>query len=127
MINMKIDIQQDKIIVYYYKEKININNTEFNEKIKSIFIKLIKKYTINLFGFSNVDVYHNNKYGLIIEINKVYDYDASSRVVDLKIKIYKNVLMYLEFDDYFFFSLPKNLFVINNKYYLNVDYLISYH
>ena len=121
MINMKVEFNENKIYVYLYQNDIDINNIEnLNNKIKIIFIKIIKKYNLDLYGFNKVVIYHNTKYGIVLEIEKIYSI-YPSKIIDLKIIIYKNTLMYLEFDDYYFVNKPKNLIIKNNKYYLNID------
>ena len=119
---MKVKFVNDKLFVYLYNEIVNIDDIdELNERIKKIFIKLIKKYQLDFYGLNKVTVYHNNKYGMVLEIEKIYSSVYEHSVIDLKIIIYKNVKMYLEFDDYCFLEKPKNLIIKNNKYYLSVD------
>ena len=118
---MKVEFKNEKIIVYLYNYDIDINNIdEINDWIKKLFIKLIKRYKLDFYGYNIVSVYHNKKYGLVLETTKLYQIYHSS-VIDLKIIIYKDVEMYLEFDDYYFLNQPKHLFMKNNKYYLNIN------
>ena len=118
---MKIETAMGKVIIYLYKIKLTINSIDvLNKEIKNLFIALIKRYGFNFFGYSKVIIYHNKKYGSVLEIEKIYE-SLNSNIIDLKIIVYKNVPMYLEFDDFHFPNIPKNLIIKNDKYYLNVN------
>ena len=125
---MKIDFSSEKIIIYLYQYQLNTNN--LYDEIRNIIIKLIKKYKINFYGYSVVSIYNNDKYGSILEIENIYEsneYNLNN--IDLRINIYKNVTMYLEFDDIFFNDIKKHLIVKKNKYYIdikNIDNLLEY-
>ncbi len=119
---MKIDYRDDKWIIYLYQYKLTIDDTnELNREIKNIFIKLIKMYYIDFLGFYMVHIYENKKYGFILEIYKIYENDFN--IIDLKLVIHKDVPFYLEMDDYLFDYKLNNLFVMNNKYYIDIKYL----
>ena len=123
MISMKIEFNNDKIIIYLYQIKLNFDNLNtLNSDIKKILIKLIDKYNVNLFGYSKVNIYHNNKYGSILEIEKIYNNDEFNvSTIDLRIIVYRNVPMFLEFDDFYFVKKPKHLIMKNNKYYIDIN------
>ena len=122
MINMKVLNEDGKILVYLYNDRVDVDNLdELNDIIRKLFIKLIKRYHISLFGYNKVTIYHNSNYGLIIEIKNIYEFDYPKEIIDLKLVVYKNSTMYLEFDNYYFSSKPRNLIYENNKYYLNID------
>ena len=122
MISMKLEVNDEKVIVYLYNELIDINNIDgLNKKIKDLFIKIMKRYNLDFFGYSKVNVYHNENYGLILEIEKIYNTDIRYNVIDIKIIVYKNVPIYLEFDDYYFVDKPKKLIEYNKKYYLEIN------
>ncbi len=124
MIGMKIEFANDKIIIYLYNYKLHISNIDLlNNEIKNIIIKLIKKYCLNFFGYSQVTIYSNKKYGNIIEIENISLNDFYSKTIDLKIIVYKNVSMYLEIEDYYFDEIPKNIIIKGNHYYFNLDSL----
>ena len=120
---MKIEFDINKIIVYLYQYQLNFDDINIlNSEIKKIFIKLIDKYQINFWGYSKVSIYNNDKYGNILEIEKIYSAsEFTLSTIDLKIIVYKNVLMYLEFDDYYFDKIPNGLIIKNNKYYLDIN------
>ncbi len=119
---MKVDFENNVIYVYFYEEKINLNDMmEVNNKIKKIIVRLIKRYKLNISGYNKVTVYHNSNFGLVLKIERMYNTISVTGIIDLKVIIYKDVDMYLEFDDYCFIERPKNLIVKNNKYYLNLE------
>ena len=117
---MKVKYQNNKIIIYLYNELIDVSHLdEINDKIKNIFIRLMKRYDVNFFGYSIVNVYYNKKYGIILEIVKLYDNEYGT--IDLKVILYRNVTMYLVFDDIYFDYRGKNYYYKNKKFYLNVE------
>lgn len=131
MISMKIEFVPDKVIIYLYRDRLSINNIDIlNKEIKNIFINLIKKYHLDFFGYSKVSIYNNPKYGNIMEIEKIYDHDFSSNVIDLKIIVYKNAPMYLKFDDYYFNIMQRRITNHRNKEYLinisDIDNITKY-
>lgn len=120
MIDMKIEFNDDKIVIYYYDKKLNINDiNNLNNEIKKLIIKLIKKYHISL-GYYKVTIYNNEYYGNILEIKKIYE-NNYQETIDLKIVVFKDVTMYFEFDDNYFDLANKNIFYKNGKYYININ------
>lgn len=121
MINMKIENEDNKTIIYIHNSDININDIDsLNKKIKDIFVKISKRGNIDFFGYNKVSVYHNKNYGIILEVEKLFNSEMNYHMIDLKIIVYKNTLMYLEFDDYYDF-LSKDFITVNNKYYLEIN------
>lgn len=124
MISMKIEKSDKKIIVYLYRYKLSFSNLEkLNEEIKNLFIKLIKVYHMNFFGYSKVDVYENKRYGSVLEIEKIYNNEFNIDIIDLKLIIHEDIPFYLEMDDYLFDIKPNDLYVLNNKFYINIEKL----
>ena len=120
--NMKIINDNDKIIVYLFKCKLAIDDyNRLNEEIKNIFIKLIKYYKLDLFGYLNVTIFHNDISGCFIEIEKLSIVGCKKDIIDLKILLYKNVPMYFEFDEYPLINNKMGeLKYENKKYYLEI-------
>ena len=119
---MKIEYKENKIIIYLYRYKLDINNVEkLNKEIKNIFIKLIKVYKMDFFGYSKVHVYENKKYGSILEIEKIYNNEFNLDIIDLKLIIHENTKFYLEMDDYVLDKEISNMFFKDNKYYVNIE------
>lgn len=121
MINMKIINDGEKIIIFLFNIDIDINDIDdVGKKIKNIFVKIMKRGNYDLFGYSKVNVYHNINYGVVLEVEKIYSSGSNYNLIDLKIIIYKNCLMYLEFEDDYGFEL-RTLMKYNNKYYLEIN------
>ena len=100
---MKIDFLNEKIIIYFYEKKINLDNIDsLNRKVKDIFINLIKKRHLKLFGYFKIHIYQNNTYGCIFEIEKIYQNSFNIEIIDLKLVVHRNVSFYLEIDDSLF-------------------------
>lgn len=122
MINMKIELINDKIIIYLYKYQLSFDSTvKLNDEIKSLFIKLIKVYHLDFFGYSKVHIYENKKYGSILEIEKIYNSEFNIEIIDLKLLVHRNTLFYLVFDDYYEFLKDKQMVIKNNKYYVDIN------
>lgn len=113
---MKIRTSKNKITVQIITQK-EISN--INDYIKKVILTLKRKHKVDIFGFYKVNVYINNKIGIIIDIIKDHDIDYINDLLDLKIKVYNNSPMFLEFDDYVFKE-KKDLIIKNNNYYLEV-------
>ena len=119
---MKIVNDNNKINIFMLENSLNVNNyNELNSEIKNLFIKLIKKYKLDLFGYLKVTVFHNNICGNYLEIDKLYNSGYKEDIIDLKIIVYKNVPVYLEFDEYPLLAIGKKIKCLNNKYYLEID------
>jgi hypothetical protein len=80
----------------------------------------MRRYNIDFYGYSKVNVYHNDYYGDILEIEKIYDTKTMYNMIELKIIVYKNVPMYFEFDDYCFFNRPKEIIIKDKKFYIEI-------
>lgn len=115
---MKVVSSDDKVTVFSY----DIEDSNINDYIKKMVLKLKKKYRINISGFYQINVYKNRKVGMIIDIIKEDDMDYFNDLVDLKIKVYNDSDVYFSFDDYFF-SKRRNVKVLDNKYYIDIEEL----
>lgn len=119
MISMKIEYQNDLLIVYLYKYIFSFNHKEeLYKEIKNLFINLIKNYHLDLNGYFKVDIYENLKYGVVLEINKIYG--NSNDFIDLKIILHHNTKFYLVMDDYHFFN-NHDVIIKDNKYYIDIE------
>ena len=91
MISMKIECNDEKIIVYLHRYKLNIDDIDkLNKDIKTLFIKLIRVYKLPLLGYSKVIIYHNKNYGSVLEIEKIYNSEYNRDIIDLKLIIFKD-------------------------------------
>lgn len=123
MIGMKIEVKEDKTIVYLYKYELSFDNIEkLNKEVKNIFIKLIKVYNLDLHGFLKVYVYCNKIYGYVLEIETLYN-DSDFEAVDLKLVIYENCEFYFKTDDYFLISKFDKIYYDEDYFYVNLKEL----
>ena len=114
----------ENIIIFIPNKLINFNYKEekdIEKFLKDKIIKLKKKYHKDISGFYNVNVYQNNKYGLIIELIHESDIDFFKDLIDIKVNVYYDSDIYLELDDYFLIEKYKNKYFYNNKYYISID------
>lgn len=114
---MKVVTKDRKTTVYTF-DSANTNN--INDYIKKLLLRLKKKYKMKFTGFYQINIYKNSLIGLIIDIIKEDEEDYFYDLVDLKIKVYENSTIYLEFNDYFFNN-KKKIKNLNNKYYMQID------
>jgi len=119
---MKIENIDEKVVIYLYRYFLSYDDKDkLNQEIKNIFLKLIKIYNYDFFGFNKVTIYENKIYGCIIEIEKIYSDSLYQDIIDLKVVVYNNVSFYFEFDDYIFPFYNKDIVKNNNKYYIKID------
>ena len=91
------------------------------KEIKKIFLKLIKYYSLKINGIYEVYLYENNKYGTVLEIKKQAELLFNPDIIDIKLKIYKNVNFYLKTNNYFILETYMNIYYKDNFYYINID------
>jgi len=123
---VKTIIKDDKIIVFLN----DINNIKFDDEnileeyFRELFRILNKKYNIKLNGYYNVDVYKDNNYGIILEIeNEDLDYYNYFNQIDMKINIIKNEIFLYEINyDYIDKEFINNsiCYKYNNRLYLKI-------
>lgn len=125
---MSIKYISDNILDIYLKKEL-IQNIDFKNKenledyLKKIFKTLKDKYNIKIEGYYEIDVYLDNNYGAILNLNREdFDYyDYFKNQVDMKISIIDNEFLY-EVED-----IPKSLLnkvsviIENNKIYLKIN------
>lgn len=115
---MKIEFQNEKIIVYLYRYVLDLENVEkLNKEVRNLFVKLIKTYNIDFFGYSKVHIYNNKKYGSILEIEKIYNNEFNREIIDLKLVIHEDTIFKFVFDDKYFDELE----YFKGKFYLDMD------
>ena len=87
---MKIDINNEDIIIIINQSIINFNykiKEELEEYIKKLILNMRKRYSLKLSGYYKVNVYQNDNFGIIFEINKLDDLDFFPDLIDLKISV----------------------------------------
>jgi len=91
---LKTIMEDKKIIVFLNNDEIksiDFSDDELlEEQFKEIFLKLNKKYDIELNGYYEINIYKDNNYGLIMEIvTEDFDYYNYFNQIDMKINISK--------------------------------------
>ena len=89
---MKTIMDDKKIIVFFNNKEldnIDLKDNEITENyFKKIFLKLNKKYNIDLNGYYEIEIYKDNNYGFIIEFTyEDLDYYNYFNQIDMKINI----------------------------------------
>lgn len=126
---MKLDIKNEKIVVYLYNYFFQTKEKDkLVKEIKNIFLKLIKTYNLNINRRYEVYVYENSKYGTILEIIEKDELLFPRELIDIKVKFINNTNIFLKTDNYFCLENYKNIYYFDNNFYINlldIDNLIS--
>ena len=105
------------IIVKIFKEHAKIFDIYDTEEVvlmfKSFFNKIKKKYDIN--GLCVADVYVNEAFGMIIEINNFYSFDDE---IDVKVSFHIDSIFLMEIMD---IDDSNEVYFYNNKLYALYD------
>ena len=120
---MRIVNSGNPLIIYVDKKNIVIdlsNKVEIEQYIKDLVVEINQKYEIKITGSYVADIYENKCFGLIIEMYKKQKLDFFPDLIDMKLNVHYDSIIYLEFDDYFLISKYLNVYTFNNKYYLNI-------
>lgn len=115
---MKIVFSDDVITVYTQIE----DDTNIDDFVKNLILKLKRKYRTKISGFYQINIYKNSRVGAIVDIFREDDDCYFNDLIDFKINVFENSDVYISFNDYFFND-RKDVFIINNKYYINVNSL----
>lgn len=102
-----------------FKVKINSSNKILNElskedKIKRIMLDLKKKYSFNIYGFYEVDIYNVNNFVTIYIFKRKDEDDYLYKTIELKINEHKNVPK-ISVDDFTLLKKYNKNIVENNK------------
>lgn len=117
---MKVEFINKKIVVYLYNQKLNLDDSkELSKNIKKIILSIINQYNYQFSGLFKVIIYENIKYGYVLEISLIKEYDYSD-YIDMKIEIKKHSPMYLVFDNYNYIEGIKKFIFKNNLYYVDI-------
>lgn len=115
---MIISKNDNLIIVKVFREHItdiDIYDVEMVcDFFKNLLIKIKKKYDIR--GLCYIDVYTNNEFGMIIEIDNIYQYDDE---VDIKISFHIDALFMKEVVD--IDNIENEIYYYKDKYYACYD------
>ena len=120
---MKIQVQDsDKIILYLYNYFFKTEEKDIIvREIKKIFIRLIKNYHFKIGGIYDVLVYENKNYGTILEIEKKEELLFNQDLIDIKVRIIKDIDFYYKTSDYFIIENYNNIYYQDNYYYLKIN------
>jgi len=118
-----VKIKNDKFITLYINKKlIEIDlkdKKELESYIKRMIVLLKKKNIDMLSGLYIARVYINDKYGIIVELELLEELEFFKDMYDLKMIIFDNSDIYLEFDD--LYNENKRMIYYNNHFYLNLE------
>ena len=120
---MIIKRNDNNYIIFLYKEE-DENIDFFNYELITNFFKNLLFYLkmkYKICGLCYIDVYVNNNFGMIIEIDNIYGED--NNVINSKIKFHINSIFLCEIDytdDYI-----KDIYYYEGKYYTHYNYEID--
>lgn len=125
---MKIDYINDtdfKLFVNnYFFDKIEYESKEeLMALLKSIIVKLKNSYNIIISGFYEVNIYILRNIGIEFHFNKCDNYTFSNKVIDLKMTVNLDPIVYLSFDNYDYISEYSILRYKDGKFYIKPDAL----
>ena len=120
---MKVDIINNKIVLYLRKElikNVDFNNLEILEKyFKKLVIKLNNIYNVKIEGLYNIKVFLDEIFGAVLEIEpENIDYYLTDEV-EMRIMVFNEKFLY-EINDIFNINNTK-IIKRCSKYYLNVN------
>lgn len=122
-------VSNTHFVIYINKDMIDVDinkKEEIESFIKDLVIDIKRIFGYKIRGMLDVNVYHNIKYGMVIEFIKLDSLDFFPDLIDLKLHIYKNALMFLEFDDYFVIKKYKKIYYKDNKFYIDINDFTKY-
>jgi len=119
---VKIKIENNNLLMYINNPDLTTKE-EIEDYIKELIFRLRKKQKRNVSGFYNVDVYQNNHFGVIIEMQKEDDLDFFPDIIDLKINIKYNANLYVKVEDYFLIKDKEKVYYYKHNYYTDINYL----
>ena len=91
---MKVVFKDNKIIVFLNK-KLDLDKVNLDIYFKKLYLKIKNKYNLELNGYYDINVYIDNNYGSIIEIeNEDLDYYNYFNQIDMEIKVNKTTFLY---------------------------------
>lgn len=106
------------LLIFDFKD---INIDEIKKYIKDLVYKLKKVYKKKISGFYNVNVFMNDKIGMILDFSREDDFDFFRDVVDLNVIVNKDSEIYLRFSDLFLINNFDNVYFLDDYFYVDVS------
>lgn len=121
---MKLSFLSDEEFkIYINKEYLNIaleDEKELYESLKKILLNMRKRYSYNIYGFYEVNIYRINELGYLFIFTKKED-SFLCKTIELKIVKNNSEDVYFEFENYEEIFKNKKVKFYNNKFYINVE------
>lgn len=95
-----VNLDENCMIIFLnklYLRELNFDVREdLEEYFKELFLKLKSYYAINISGYYNINVYIDNDYGLVINLNKedIEYYDYFDNQIDMRISLKDSKFLY---------------------------------
>lgn len=122
---MKIKFNDELLIVYLYNQELKLDELENLKKdIKIILEDIINRYKIKLSGIYEIIIYENKKYGYVLEIKQIKEFEYSE-FIDLRINIKYNQTFYFITDNYNYIDDCNNVFCNNDIYFVNMESVLN--
>ena len=120
---MNLTVTEESLIIHINREFLNFNyqvKEKIEEYIKNLIIKIKKIYKVKISGSYKVNIYQNNNYGFIIELNKQEGLDFFPDLIDLKINMFYDSNIFLKIEDYFLINNYKGIYYYKDNYYIDI-------
>ena len=121
---MKIELLDEYNYTLYlnnlYVKDLNLDNKDNIEKyLKKLFLIVKNRYDVDISGMFEIDIYVNDKYGIVIDIFKEeLEYlDYFSNQIDMQVNIIKDSIFLYEIDN----LIDNTLYKYDSKYYINIE------
>ncbi len=114
-------ISKNEDFTLFVCEKIDLDFDSIHDYLKKLKKKIKQKHNKNISGFYTVNVYKNDKFGVIFDFKKEEYIDFLNNLLDLDISLITNNSIFLEFDDVFLIKNFNNVYFYNNKFYIDID------
>lgn len=122
---VNLQIEDDKYIYFTYDldeigEFDTITENQVSNFLKRAFLDISDIYSINLFGYYQVDIYLDKKIGGYVEISKIEDFVTYSRKIDTKVSISTHPF-YLKTKNLLDIYKYRPIYALNDEYYVSTS------
>lgn len=120
---MKIEIDDEDIILFLRKDKIkkfDFNEIEeIEEYFRTLLLKLEENYHIQIEGFYNIQVFLDKKEGMVLKLQKEdIDYYHSFHQIEMRIMKEDTCFLYQVDDILDFLNLNVDIYQYQNQFYI---------